>query len=154
MGPDSDTVRKPTVLGVPNLVIDVELNLLPRQCGRFGVSEQFPQNLPIGGVDNHGPDLHDTGNTLLGKGQHVLVLLAALECHHAIPKAGDRQNRLHAIIDILRTQVLRFPHLTQAFIAGQLPQFVFRHHNSITSISSESVTLVAISWSPLALHLA
>ena len=32
--------------------------------------------------------------------------------------------------------------------------FPMRLHSSITSISSESVTLVAISWRPLALHLA
>ena len=152
--PDADSVRQAAILRIPNIVIHIELDLLSHQCGCLGVTKQFPQRLPVGGVDNQGPYLHDAGHPLFGEGKYILVLLAALEGHGTVPQTGDGKHRLHTVIDVFSAQVLGLPHLAKALIALQLAKFIFGHHSSVTSSSSESVTLVAISCRPLSLHLA
>ncbi len=135
-------------------MVNVKLDLLAHQRIRLCVAKQLTQRFAVGGVDNERPYLHNARNTLLLERKYILVFLAALERHHTVPQGINGQHRLHIIVDILSAEIFRITHLPQTFVAGQLTQIIFCHHNSVTSNTSESVTRVAISCKPLALHLA
>ena len=57
----------------------IELDLLSHQCGCLGVTKQFPQRLPVGGVDNQGPYLHDAGHPLFGEGKYIPFYMGFVE---------------------------------------------------------------------------
>ena len=128
VGPDTDAIGHAAVLRIPDIVIYIQLDLLAHQCGRLGVAEQLPQRLAVGGVYDQRAYLQDAGDTLFLEGKNVLVFFAALQGHRSVPQAGNGEHRLCAVIDVLGTQVLGFAHLAETFIAGQLAQFIFRHH--------------------------
>ena len=131
IGPDADAVSHTAILRVSDIMIHKKLDLLANQRGCLGVAEQLSQRLSIGRIDDQRPDLHNARHTFFRKGKHVLIFLATLERHGSIPEAGNREYRLHTVIDVFGSKIFGFPHLAKALISGQLAQSIFRHHDYI-----------------------
>ena len=111
-------------------VLSLLLNLLAHKGGSFCITVQLPQNLSVGGVDDQGPNLTDTGNGLFNEGQNIFVFLAALQGDHAVPKALNGQNGFNTIVNIFSAQVFGTPALAQTFVTVQPGKLIFCHYCS------------------------
>ena len=130
IGTDANAVGHTAVLRIADVMVHIELDLLADQRGSLGIAEQLTQRLAVGGINNERPHLIDTGHALLSKGEHILILLAALERDGAIPQAGNGQYRFGPVVNVLGAQILGIAHLPEAFIATKLAELILRHHLS------------------------